>query len=287
MGPAVPTSLVTHLAVHDRSRPCVAPAPPYPPGAPGAASRRSRAGSACVSPRGSIVTRPVRTGARGGWSPGASAPAPTVPARSCLRRPGRPFPSSPCAACYMRAMRGGRPDARDRTGARPSVVPWRGAAGLVRSGPTPRKGPATRKNGFEGPPLSATLRRPWPRSGSPPRRSTTCGRGCADTCGAPGPAHDDRGRLPSRRRSRSSRATSDWTTSRRTRIRRPSSARRICPSRSNVLDLMQKIERALERMDAGTYGICARCGKPIEKARRSGLCPTSICIKDAQAESRR
>jgi DnaK suppressor protein len=55
----------------------------------------------------------------------------------------------------------------------------------------------------------------------------------------------------------------------------------------NVLDLMQKIERALERMDAGTYGICARCGKPIEKARIRALPYVDLCIKDAQAESRR
>ncbi len=55
----------------------------------------------------------------------------------------------------------------------------------------------------------------------------------------------------------------------------------------NVLDLMQKIERALERMDAGTYGICARCGKPIEKARTAALPYVDLCIKDAQAESRR
>jgi RNA polymerase-binding transcription factor len=41
---------------------------------------------------------------------------------------------------------------------------------------------------------------------------------------------------------------------------------------NNVRDLLHKIERALERMDAGTYGVCERCGKPIP---------------DAQARSRR
>jgi DnaK suppressor protein len=31
----------------------------------------------------------------------------------------------------------------------------------------------------------------------------------------------------------------------------------------NVRDLIQKIDRALKRIDAGTYGVCERCGKPI------------------------
>src|SRR5436190_10400307 len=30
----------------------------------------------------------------------------------------------------------------------------------------------------------------------------------------------------------------------------------------NVRDLLQKIDRALKRIDEGTYGICERCGKP-------------------------
>ena len=55
----------------------------------------------------------------------------------------------------------------------------------------------------------------------------------------------------------------------------------------NVLDLLQKIEHALARMDQGTYGICARCGKPIEKARIKALPYVDLCIKDAQAQSRR
>jgi DnaK suppressor protein len=56
---------------------------------------------------------------------------------------------------------------------------------------------------------------------------------------------------------------------------------------NNVRDLMQKIDRALERMDAGRYGICDRCGKPIEKARVKALPYVDLCIKDAQAQSRR
>ncbi len=56
---------------------------------------------------------------------------------------------------------------------------------------------------------------------------------------------------------------------------------------NNVRDLMRKIERALARMDEGTYGICSRCGKPIEKARLKVLPYVDLCIKDAQAQSRR
>jgi RNA polymerase-binding transcription factor DksA len=56
---------------------------------------------------------------------------------------------------------------------------------------------------------------------------------------------------------------------------------------NNVRDLLQKIERALKRMDAGTFGICDRCGKPIEKTRIKALPYVDLCIKDAQAQSRR
>jgi DnaK suppressor protein len=56
---------------------------------------------------------------------------------------------------------------------------------------------------------------------------------------------------------------------------------------NNVRDLMRKIERALARMDERTYGICSRCGKPIEKARLKALPYVDLCIKDAQAQSRR
>jgi RNA polymerase-binding protein DksA len=55
----------------------------------------------------------------------------------------------------------------------------------------------------------------------------------------------------------------------------------------NVRDLIQKIDRALKRIEVGTYGICDRCGKPIEKARLKALPYVDLCIKDAQARSRR
>ena len=55
----------------------------------------------------------------------------------------------------------------------------------------------------------------------------------------------------------------------------------------NVRDLLQKIERALKRIAEGTYGLCDRCGRPIEKARITALPYVDLCIKDAQAQSRR
>jgi RNA polymerase-binding transcription factor DksA len=56
---------------------------------------------------------------------------------------------------------------------------------------------------------------------------------------------------------------------------------------NNVRDLLRKIDRALGRMDEGTYGTCARCGRTIEKARLKALPYVDLCIKDAQAQSRR
>jgi DnaK suppressor protein len=56
---------------------------------------------------------------------------------------------------------------------------------------------------------------------------------------------------------------------------------------NNVRDLLAKIDRAMRRMDAGTYGLCDRCGKPIEKARIKALPYVDLCIKDARAQSRR
>jgi RNA polymerase-binding protein DksA len=55
----------------------------------------------------------------------------------------------------------------------------------------------------------------------------------------------------------------------------------------NVRDLIAKIERALKRVDNGTFGVCEICGKQIEKARLKALPYADLCIKDAQAQSRR
>ena len=55
---------------------------------------------------------------------------------------------------------------------------------------------------------------------------------------------------------------------------------------NNLRDLMDRIDKALAKMDDGTYGLCARCGKPIEKARIKALPYANLCLKDKQAEER-
>ena len=55
---------------------------------------------------------------------------------------------------------------------------------------------------------------------------------------------------------------------------------------NNIRDLIEKIDRALERIDEGAYGLCERCGRPIEKARIKALPYATLCIRDKQAEER-
>ncbi|MGH2740675.1 MAG: TraR/DksA family transcriptional regulator [Actinomycetota bacterium] len=54
----------------------------------------------------------------------------------------------------------------------------------------------------------------------------------------------------------------------------------------NLKDLIEQIDRAVVRIDDGTYGICERCGRTIEKARIKALPYARLCIKDKQAEER-
>lgn len=55
---------------------------------------------------------------------------------------------------------------------------------------------------------------------------------------------------------------------------------------NNIRDLLDKVESALKRMDAGTYGECERCGKPIDKARLKALPYAVLCIDCKKAEER-
>jgi RNA polymerase-binding protein DksA len=55
---------------------------------------------------------------------------------------------------------------------------------------------------------------------------------------------------------------------------------------NNIKDLLDKIERALGKIENGSFGICERCGKSIEKARIKALPYAPLCIKDAQSEGR-
>jgi len=49
----------------------------------------------------------------------------------------------------------------------------------------------------------------------------------------------------------------------------------------NTLDLLNKVNRALERVEAGTYGICEYCGNAIPVERLDVLPYSTLCVEDA------
>ncbi|GGT53996.1 hypothetical protein GCM10010177_07780 [Actinomadura citrea] len=55
----------------------------------------------------------------------------------------------------------------------------------------------------------------------------------------------------------------------------------------NSQDLLAQIERAVQRMDAGTYGICESCARPIGKARLQAFPRATLCVTCKQREERR
>jgi RNA polymerase-binding protein DksA len=55
--------------------------------------------------------------------------------------------------------------------------------------------------------------------------------------------------------------------------------------RENVRDQIEKIDRALARIDSGEYGRCERCGKPIAAARLEALPYATLCITCAERSS--
>ena len=48
--------------------------------------------------------------------------------------------------------------------------------------------------------------------------------------------------------------------------------------RGNSQDLLAQVEAALQRVDDGTYGTCARCGKEINPERLEALPYATYCI---------
>lgn len=50
----------------------------------------------------------------------------------------------------------------------------------------------------------------------------------------------------------------------------------------NTVDLLRKVERALTRVDDGSYGICESCGLPIPVARLEVLPYSSECVSCAR-----
>lgn len=58
--------------------------------------------------------------------------------------------------------------------------------------------------------------------------------------------------------------------------------------RGNVDDLVTQIDHALARIDAGIYGICERCGRPINPERLEVLPYATrciVCARDAAGET--
>jgi DnaK suppressor protein len=55
----------------------------------------------------------------------------------------------------------------------------------------------------------------------------------------------------------------------------------------NTRELLEQTEHALARIDAGTYGECESCGKPIGKARLQAFPRATLCVACKQRQERR
>lgn len=51
-------------------------------------------------------------------------------------------------------------------------------------------------------------------------------------------------------------------------------------------DQLREVERAMERLERGTYGVCEACGNPIVMARLEALPATRFCVQDQAAAER-
>ncbi len=54
-----------------------------------------------------------------------------------------------------------------------------------------------------------------------------------------------------------------------------------------ILDRITQVERALERLDEGSYGWCERCGNPIPVERLAAFPSATLCVSCKQLEERR
>jgi DnaK suppressor protein len=55
----------------------------------------------------------------------------------------------------------------------------------------------------------------------------------------------------------------------------------------NAERLLEEIERALDRIDEGTYGTCGVCGLPIPEERLAAVPWATLCIEDKRAMEHR
>ncbi|AGS68998.1 DNA-binding protein [Streptomyces collinus Tu 365] len=56
---------------------------------------------------------------------------------------------------------------------------------------------------------------------------------------------------------------------------------------ANAREMLTQNEHALERLDAGTYGLCENCGNPIGKARMQAFPRATLCVECKQKQERR
>jgi DnaK suppressor protein len=54
----------------------------------------------------------------------------------------------------------------------------------------------------------------------------------------------------------------------------------------NARELLAQTERAIARIEAGTYGTCESCGEAIGKARLQAFPRATLCVKCKQREER-
>ena len=54
-----------------------------------------------------------------------------------------------------------------------------------------------------------------------------------------------------------------------------------------ILERITQVERALERLDEGSYGWCERCGNPIPVERLAAFPSATLCVSCKQLEERR
>lgn len=56
---------------------------------------------------------------------------------------------------------------------------------------------------------------------------------------------------------------------------------------ANAREMLTQTERALQRLDAGTYGLCENCGNAIGKARMQAFPRATLCVECKQKQERR
>ena len=56
---------------------------------------------------------------------------------------------------------------------------------------------------------------------------------------------------------------------------------------TNAREVLRQTERAIGRLEAGTYGLCENCGNPIGKARMQAFPRATLCVDCKQKQERR